>query len=421
MFRWVECFLALRFLRPTRSYVSVITVLSLLGVISGVAVLIVVLSVMEGFEAELRRKVIGFNAHISVTNFGIIDRPEELRKRLEREPGVRAVSPLVLGPVMVEFRGKISTPYIRGYEQESGDRVIPLRNHIVAGEWLLGPDAIIVGEEWARKNGAVVGDRILVYSPRNLESLLARDAEGRPIENDRKVFLPAEYEITGIFFTGMYDYDYNFLIVDLAESQRLYNLGSGVHAFALSVDDPDRAALYQSSMNEWLIPPVRAYTWMDQNSRLFSAIAMERRVMSFLLLMILVVAAFGLSSTLITVTVRKSKEIGVMKALGACDHQILAVFTLYGWIVGVAGSAAGTVLGLLIVDQRNTLSGWISRVFGFEVFPAAIYHFPEIPAILNPGTVCLIALSGVVASTLAALVPAYVASQADPAQTLREA
>lgn len=417
MERPFELFLALRILRPKRSYVSVITILSLLGVILGVAVLIVVLAVMEGFEKELRDKVIGFNAHLTVTNFGVLKDIPQILERLHQDPDVVEATPFVLGPVLAEFNKKITTPYIKGVYPDEISKVLPIQGAIVAGDFDLGPESIVVGDEWARRNGAWIGDTVYIHSPRNLESYRNR-MEGKANTGDKSVYLPSEYKITGIFSTGFFDYDYNFLLINLNEARRLYSLDQGAHGIAVKLKDPYLAFALKEKLNKEFAKPLQALTWMDQNKRLFGAVAVERRVMFFLLFFVMIVAAFGLSSTLITITVQKAKEIGVLKAIGARSTQILTVFTLYGFIVGVVGAVLGAGLGIMILAFRNEFSRWLLDTFNYEVFPAEIYSFSAIPAVIDWQTIFFIALSGVVLSTLAAFLPALIAARVDPVKTL---
>lgn len=414
MIRLVELFLALRYLRPTRSYVSVITLLSLLGVIFGVMVLIVVLSVMEGFEQRLRDKVIGFNAHLNITNFEVMFNQDFLQKKLSEIPEVKASSPFAVGPVLVDFAGQISTPFVKGIRPDEMEKVASMKPYLEQGEWLVGADAVMVGSQWAKKNGAMVGDRILIHSPRNLQHLLSPEQR-----KDASFYMPTEYRISGIFKTGMFDFDYNFFLLPLGEVQRLYSLGKGVHGIAVRVDDPGRADIIKQKVNDILPPPFQAMTWMDQNKPLFSAIQLERQVMTFLLFFVIIVAAFGICSTLITITVQRAREIGVMKALGAQDHQILAVFTLYGLIVGVVGTVLGVLSGLLVLEYRNEFRDFLSNVMGIPVFPPEVYHFNSIPAVIDVATIAGIALAAVILSTLAALLPAMMAARFDPVESLR--
>lgn len=413
--RFVEWFLALRYLRPKRSFVSVITVLSLLGVTFGVLVLIVVLAVMEGFEKELHEKIVGFNAHVTVSNNGVLGNWEELEKIIKREPEVVATSPFVLGPVLAQYQDRITTPYIKGIELESSEKVLPMKHTLVAGEWLKGADTILVGDEWARRHEAWVGDKVTIQSPRNIKNLIP-SKPGEP--SDQSFYLPSEYTIVGIFSTGFFEYDFNFLILELAEVQRLYDMQGGVHGISVRLKEALDAEKVKERLNKKFVSPVRAQTWMDQNRRLFAAIATERRVMSFILFFVMIVAGFGLSSTLITVTVQKAKEIGLMKALGAQDWQIMVIFTIYGFVVGVLGAVMGTLGGLGMLAYRNEFSQFLSRSLHVELFPAEIYSFSSIPAVIDPLTVGIIACSGVVLSTLAALLPAFSAMRVDPVRVL---
>jgi len=411
--RFVELFIALRYLRPRRSYVSAITVLSLLGVMCGVAVLIIVLSVMEGFERELRDKVVGFNAHVTVSSQSVMQGWRETAGLLARQPGVQAVTPFVTGPVLLEINHKISTPYLRGLDDSTAEQVIPMKKSLVAGEWLSGPGGILVGEQWARTYNAWIGDKVLIHSPRNI-ALLRSPSKNGPQE----FYLPDEYRIVGIFSTGFFEYDFNFVLVSLGEAQRLYGMGDGVHGLMIRTGDPMQAGEVKVSVNKLLHRPLQAMTWMDQNKRLFGAVAVERRVMSFLLFFVMIVAAFGLSSTLITVTVQKAGEIGLMKAVGAGDGQIVAIFTLYGLVIGLLGSTLGVAGGMLTLVFRNDFSNWLNHTFKIEVFPADIYNFDSIPAVTDGWTIFWIALAGVLLSTAAALIPAFAALRVDPVVAL---
>lgn len=420
MIRPVELFLALRYLRRTRSYVSVITILSLVSVLLSVAVLIVVLSVMSGFEKRLRDKVIGFNAHLTVINRGVLLNHEAIRQHLLQDKRIVAVVPFVYGPVLAECCGRVSTPFIKGMSMEEGEKVIPIKDHLIAGTLAAGPEEIVVGSEWAARNLAFVGNRVLVHAPKNLLKFIELQRSGKdPAKVSHDYALPSEYRICGIFSTGMYEYDANVILMDLSEAQRLYALDEGVHGLAIRLRDVDQASAVQKDLKKWLQPPEVALTWMDQNRALFSAIAVEKVSMSFCLLFIMLVAAFGICNTLITLTVQRSREIGVMKALGARNGQIAAIFTLYGLITGVIGSTLGVAGGLLALHYRNEFRDWLSHVLGIELFPASVYNFSNIPAEIDWWFVAGVALVGVVLSTVASLIPAVLAASSDPVRALR--
>ncbi|GAB4249431.1 MAG: lipoprotein-releasing ABC transporter permease subunit [Candidatus Methylacidiphilales bacterium] len=407
-------FLALRFLQPRRSFVSIITVVSLLGVLLGVAVLIVVVSVMRGFEVRLREKLIGFNAHLTVTNYAVLAVDQPLLDVVQGDRDVLGATPFVTGPVLAEHQNRMAAMFIKGIDPETVDRVIPIRETLKEGEWLLGPDAVLVGAEWAKRYGARVGDTISLLSPRNFESL----HRGGDAKTETAYYLPSEYVIAGIFQTGFFEYDFNFLLLELGEAQKLYNLGDGVHGLAIRVKDPIQANQAKERINARLAPPAEAVTWMDQNRRLMEAVVVERRVIAFLLFFVMLVAAFGLMSTLITVTVQKASEIGLLKAIGAQAFQVVAVFTLYGFTVGLVGSGIGVLTGLSLLRWRNEFSDWLARTLNIEIFPAEIYNFEQIPAVLDPAWVLWISVAGIGLSTVAALIPAWLAARVDPVRTL---
>lgn len=409
-----ELFLALRYLKPKREFVWVITLLSLLGVLLGVGVLVVVISVFRGFERDIREKVIGFTAHVTVSNSGIMNQPEEIYPKIEALPGVHAVSPFVGGPVLVEFRQRISTPFVRGIDPDREDKATGLRKFIVDGEFLLEGEAVLVGRGFADRNSIAVGDKIMIFSPRHFEEM-RRAAE----RGEKAAFLPTELLVTGIFSTGYGVYDENFILTSLDMARYMYNIEDGVHGIAVRLTDPMRADETKAAINAFLKRPARAETWMDMNRQLFGAIATERNVMFFLLVFIIIVAGFGLTSTLITLTVQKSREIGLAKALGATEGQVVRVFVLYGLIVGVVGTALGLAGGVLLTEFRNQAASLLAKVLGVEIFPYEIYHFAEIPADIHWGSVVIICVSAVAICGVGALLPAWRAAWLDPARALR--
>jgi lipoprotein-releasing system permease protein len=409
----VELFLALRYLRPRRTFVSIITVLSFLGVTLGVMVLIVVLSVMGGFRENLDKRIIGFNAHITVASGGVLYDSDKIIALIDRQPGVVAASPIVRGPVLVEHEGKMTPAFIKSVPAQGDDPVLPLKQFLIMGEYELLGDSVLVGKEWSRQNAAFPGDKIDIFGPAQFPSL------AHPGEKNHVTVFPEEPVIRGVFQTGQYDYDQNFLLVSTEMAQRLYGLGNGVEGIAVRLKNSDDAAEVRDRLNKILPPPLEARTWMDDNRDLFNAIATERVVMTFILFFVMVVAAFGLCSTLITITVQKSREIGIMKALGANDGQVCGVFLFHGVIVGVVGAIFGTVCGLVLLHFRNPFRLFLLHTFRVEVFPGSVYGLPDIPAVINPSNVAIIAVSAVIICVLAALLPAVNAARLAPARALR--
>ncbi|MCE9542642.1 MAG: ABC transporter permease [Verrucomicrobia bacterium] len=423
-------FLAARYLKPKRTFLAVITLISVLGVTLGITVLILVMSVMTGFERELQRKVIGFDAHLLVTNNGLIDQWKDLVGRAEKTPRVVAAAPFVQGPVIVEFNHQRLAPKIRGIEPKLEQKVSDLSKFIIAGKLDLARDSTVIGSELARTLGVQVGDVITIYSPGNLGQVLeqldrlkGKSSQGKSSKGDveslRQLVLPTQLTVTGIFESGRYLYDSEFLLVPLHIGQELYGLGGSIHGISVRTTDPNSAAEIREELRKNIPEELSCVSWMDLNKQLFDAIAMERHVMFFLLMFIILVAAFGIMNTLITVTVQKTREIGVLKALGARTWQIVSVFVVQGMVVGIIGVVSGLILGMSLIRWRNEVSQWLASVLGVEIFPRSIYQFNEIPAEVVPTDVALICVSAFVICSLAALIPAWIASRLDPVKALR--
>ena len=421
-------FLALRYLKPKRTFLSIITLISVLGVMLGVTVLILVISVMTGFDRELRQKVIDFDAHILVSTEDIMHDWRALKTKIDKTPGVVATAPYVQGPVIVEFENRRLAPMIRGVDSAQEENVIPLRKFIKQGNFDLDGESTVLGIELARKLKIHLGDKLTVYSPGNLGQILdgikkLENAQGaeekKTIDELRDVILPKELTVTGIYETGHYLHDSEFLLVPIYVGQELYGLGDALHGITVKTDNPYSAERVKSEIENFLTPPEFAETWIDMNHQYFEAVRLERTVMFFLLFFIVVVAAFGIMSTLITVTVQKRREIGIMKALGANLSQIVWVFLGQGTVVGLFGTLTGLGLGMTLIRYRNEFSHWLASTLHIEIFPREVYQFSSIPAEVIPKDVAIICISAFLICSFAALIPAYFAARLDPVKALR--
>lgn len=423
-------FLALRYLKPKRTFISIITLVSVLGVTLGVTVLILVIAVMTGFDRELRQKVIDFDAHILVTTDSVMTNWRDLTVKIRNTPGVVATAPYIQGPVIVEFQNRRLAPMIRGIDPEAEEKVIPLRKHIKLGKLDLDGDSTILGVELAQKLGVTVGDKLTVYSPGNLGEILDKlkeldqkkgEEKQKAVDELREVVLPKELTVTGIFETGQYLHDSEFLLVPIFVGQELYGLGDALHGLTVRTTDPNpyNVDRIKADIEKYLVPPEYAQTWIDMNKQYFDAVRLERTVMAFLLFFIVIVAAFGIMNTLITVTVQKRREIGIMKAVGATIGQIMGVFLFQGIVVGIFGTITGLGLGMTLIRFRNEFSQWLSRTLQIEIFPRSVYQFSEIPAQVIPSDVVKICVAAFIICSLAALIPAYFAARVDPVKALR--
>ena len=421
-------FLALRYLKPKRTFLSIITLISVLGVMLGVTVLILVISVMTGFDRELRQKVIDFDAHILVSTEDVLHDWRTLKSKIDKTPGVVATAPYVQGPVIVEFGNRRLAPMIRGVDPAQEENVVPLHKFIKQGSFDLEGESTVLGIELARKLQIHLGDKLTVYSPGNLGQILdgikklenAKGPEEEKAVNElRDVILPKELTVTGIYETGHYLHDSEFLLVPIYVGQELYGLGDALHGITVKTDNPYSAERVKSEIENFLTPPEFAETWIDMNHQYFEAVRLERTVMFFLLFFIVVVAAFGIMSTLITVTVQKRREIGIMKALGANLSQIVWVFLGQGTVVGLFGTLTGLGLGMTLIRYRNEFSHWLASTLHIEIFPREVYQFSSIPAEVIPKDVAIICISAFLICSLAALIPAYFAARLDPVKALR--
>ncbi len=421
-------FLALRYLKPKRTFLSIITLISVLGVTLGITVLILVIAVMTGFDRELQKKVLGFEPHIVVSNDDVFRDWRQAIPFIEKQPNIVAVAPYVQGPVIVEMEGRVLTPLMRGIDPVAEQKIIDLKSLVKQGEFDLSGDTTVMGSMLASSLGIKVGSKITIYAPSNIRGIIN---ELRNEENDPKaksktlaelkgdIVVPAELTVTGIFESGRYDYDANILLVPLYVGQELYGLGDAVHGLSVKTSDPYIAESVKNALSEKLPPGVVAQTWMDRNSDRFDAVRLERNMMFFILFFIIIVAAFSIMNTLITVTVQKRREIGILKALGANVWQIVWVFLAQGMVVGFFGNLTGLALGMTLIRFRNEFKEWLASTLHIQIFPPSIYEFSKIPAEVVPRDVAVICISAFFICSLAALIPAWFAARLDPVKALR--
>src|SRR5215471_16492272 len=355
-----ELLLALRYLRPKRTFVSVITLISVLGVTLGVAVLIIVISVMSGFDQQLREKILGFNPHLRVMPYGqAMSHYQEIMRRIAANPSVKNVSPFVLGKVLIKTQPdngqpQVDAPWIRGIDPKNDPLINSLTN--IEGKFELGDRGVVVGCEFANNLGLNVGDRLLIYSPAELDRLQQnRGKEGESVE------LPDEYEVRGIYDAGYFDYNLAFIVTSLEDAQELYVLDDSVHGLFVMLKNPYEAGFVQRQLEETLGQDYRITTWMQENGNLLGALVVEKNVMFYLLFFIMIVAALCILSALITFVVQKTREIGMLKALGATDLQVSGLFLSQSGFVGVIGVSAGFTLGKVLLAYRNEFLDFMDR------------------------------------------------------------
>ena len=421
-----ELFLALRYLRPKRTFVSVITLISIVGVALGVAVLIIVISVMSGFDHDLRDKILGFSAHLTVKESGaVMKNYAQVAAVIRSNQKVRGVSPFVLGPVLVETQGDSNrpsmqeAPMLRGVDSANEGKVSKLPEEIKRGVFDLSGRGVLVGVDFADNLQLQVGDTLSIYSIREIKKM----KEAR--EHKREVtILPDDYEVRGIFDTGYYEYNARVIVTSLANAQDLYDLEDSVHGLFVMLDDPYQADTVKKQLEQTLNYKLNdgtfyAQSWMDDNSGILSALVVEKNVMFYLLFFIVLVAALCILSAQITFVIQKTREIGMLKALGATQLQISGIFLVQSAIIGVMGVVAGYGFGMLAVAYRNEFLHFMREATGWELFPKSVYGFGELPALIMPNDVAIICVSSFVICVLGGLLPAIRAGRLKPVEALR--
>jgi len=404
-------FLALKYLKPKRSVASVVTFVSIVGVMFGVAIVIIVRAVMTGFGDTWKGKILDFKPHITLVRggeFRPIDNEMELCARLEQIPGVTAALPSIVARVLVEHNRRVLAPLLTGTDPGRLPHLMR-QEYIVSGAFDLEGDAAIIGTGMARQLGLRVGDELLVYSPMNL------------VDKD-EVYFPERLEVTGLYESGKYDYDSGYVITSLAVARDLMGMKKGgVYAIHLKTVDPQNMAVFNRVVRdvEALCPGYVAQTWLEIDRELFTAIATEKNMMVILLMFITIVAIFCVMNTLIVLTVQKTNEIGLLKALGFSSWQVMLTFVLHGWIQCFAGTLLGIAAALAVLRNLQNLVAFLGRC-GVDVFQPSIYGLSEIPWRVVPSEIVIVAGMVVVFCTIASVFPAWRAARMDPVAALRK-
>jgi lipoprotein-releasing system permease protein len=416
-----ELLLALRYLRPKRTFVSIITLISVVGVALGVAVLIIVISVMSGFDHDLREKILGFNAHLKIFARGrTLENYEPVMDLVASNKNVRGVAPFVFGPVLLETQptnsqqAAFATPFIRGVDPGHEADVSVLLQSIVSGQFNLSGRGLLIGSKFAENYNLLVGDRVSIYSPAELRKM--KEQRGKANE---EAILPDEYIVTGIFDVGYYDYDASVVVVSLENAQDLYDLGDSVHGLMVMLQDPYQASEVRRELKTALGPGYNITTWTEENATILGALVVEKNVMFYIMFFIVIVAALCILSAQITFVVQKTREIGMLKALGATNFQISGIFLSQSAIIGVLGVLAGYGLGILALAYRNEFLHFMNHLTGFELFPASIYGFSELPAIIAARDIAIICGGSFAICLLGGVLPAWRAGRLEPVEALR--
>jgi lipoprotein-releasing system permease protein len=412
MFSAFERMVALRYLRARRreGFISVIAGFSLLGIMLGVATLIIVMSVMNGFRAELLSRILGVGGHITIAStVGSLKDYEAVASRVKQVPGVVSASPLVEGQVMATFRGNATGAMVRGVRPDDLARENLIAKNIKEGSFANfgGTDTVLIGSRMAQRYGLFVGDSLTLISPKGNVTAFGTVPRTRA------------FKVVGIFEVGMFEYDSHFIYMPLAAAQSFFQMDGAVSAVEVRLDDPDAAPSLHGTIAQAAAVPVRIGDWQQANSSFFTAIQVERNVMFLILTLIIVVAAFNVISGLIMLVKDKGRDIAILRTMGATRGMVMRIFLLAGASVGFVGTVLGFGLGLLFCENIEHIRQAIQKLTGTDLFSPEVYFLSQLPAKIDPHEVATVVVMSLALSFLATLYPSWRAARLDPVEALR--
>jgi lipoprotein-releasing system permease protein len=414
MFGAFERAVAGRYLRARRGerFVSVIAIFSLVGIALGVATLIIVMSVMGGFKVDLLNRILGFNGHLGVYGSGApLVHYEADAKTIAAIPGVVSATPVVDGQALLtDDRGTASGGIVRGISEAGLRGLHAVSDHIIAGslDGFRGNDAIAIGVGLARKFGQTVGGEITLVSPQGAATAFGTVPRVKA------------YRIVAIFQVGMNEYDTGYVFLPMQAAQIFFMKPDQATQIEVRVDDPDHVAAISAQIRAALADePIVVYDWQQNNNSFFAAVKVEQNVMFLILTLIILVAAFNVISSLIMMVKDKTRDIAVLRTLGAPRGSILRIFLMCGASVGVTGTLVGTLLGVVFCLNIQTLQNWVESITGVNVFNPEVYYLTHLPARLDWHEVLQVIVMALALSLLATLYPSWRAARTDPVVALR--
>ncbi|HMK65534.1 MAG TPA: lipoprotein-releasing ABC transporter permease subunit [Thermodesulfobacteriota bacterium] len=408
-----ELFVSYRYLKAKRkqSFISIITVISMAGVALGVMAMIVVLAVMSGFENDLKNKILGLNSHLLVLSWdNAITQYRTISNQVESVPGVLGATPFIMTQVMLSSGNNVTGAVLRGLDPKSASKVISIDRILKKGQWSAlaaptgesvnpEPPGIILGQELARGLGVSISDTLSVISPLGELTPLGRIPKMRV------------FKVVGIFESGMFEYDSTIAFISLNQAQLFLGLGDKVTGLEVKTRDMYQAGEIGKAIQARLGFPFWTKDWMRMNKNLFSALKLEKFVMFIILILIILVAAFNIVASLIMVVMEKTKDIAILKSMGATAPAIMKIFILEGVIIGVVGTALGLIGGIGLCEMLDK--------YQFIKLPSDVYYISSLPVQMKAWDIMMIVISALAICLIATLYPAWQASRLDPAEALR--
>lgn len=412
MFSAFERLVAMRYLRARRreGFISVIAGFSLLGIALGVATLIIVMSVMNGFRAELMGRILGLNGHATVM---AIDGPltdyDRVVGQLQTLPGIVAATPLVESQAMLTVDGQAVGALVRGMSREAIESHPVLASNIVAGslDAFSGTDVIVLGYRLAGRLGVPVGGEVTIITPGGQTTVMGNIPRMK------------DYRVVALFDVGMHEYDSSFAYMPIEAAQLYFRMPQAVNALEIRVENPDDMRRPLEALSLALGVGYSIFDWQGANSSFFNAIQVERNVMFLILTLIIVVAAFNIISGQIMLVKDKGRAIAILRTMGATRGMIMRIFLMTGASIGVVGTLLGFGLGLAFCLNIERIRHWLEGLTGRELFSAEIYFLSKLPAIVDPGEVATVVLMALGLSLAATLYPSWRAARLDPVEALR--
>ena len=408
-FEWM---LAGRYLRARRKegFISVIAGFSFLGIMLGVATLIIVMAVMNGFRKDLFSKIMGLNGHVIVHKIGEpFEDYAEIAAKLLTVPGVKAALPLIEGQVMVSSNVQALGGLVRGLDEKSVKSLPLVADNVKLGtlDGFDGQTGIAIGSRLANSLRVSLGDTITLVSPRGASTPFGNTPRSKP------------YVISAIFELGMSEYDRMMILMPLAEAQKYFSKGAEVDVLEVVVERPDHVEKYTQTIKDALGPSMNISDWRQRNESFFTVLEVERNVMFIILSLIILVAALNIVSGMMMLVKDKGRDIAILRTMGASKSAVMRVFLITGASIGIVGTIAGLVLGIVFCWNIEAIKNFVSWITGTTVFDPSIYYLTRLPVDIDVRETAGIVLMALVISVLATLYPSWRASRLDPVEALR--
>ena len=408
-----ELLIGLRYTRAKRRnhFISFISMISMGGIALGIMALIVVLSVMNGFQEELRNRILGVAAHLEISGpQGRLSDWRGLTLQVQQHDEVRGMAPFINAQALLAMGSETRGAMVRGLLPEEEDKVAEFSARMAAGklsDLKPGEWGLILGADLAQALGVVQGDKVAVIAPQGVVTPAG--------------MLPRikQFTVIGVFRMGMYEYDAGLALMHLADAQKLYRMGEDVSGLRVKLADMERAPWVSRELAASLVGDYFISDWSMRHANFFQAVQIEKRMMFIILTLIVAVAAFNIVSTLVMAVTDKQADIAILRTLGASPRSIMAIFMVQGSLIGVIGTLLGLVSGVLLAINVETVVPMIEQLVGMDLFPADVYYISKLPSKLNWGDVWTISGVALVLAFVATLYPSWRAANVQPAEALR--